>query len=49
MTKFYKDDYADSLNNTDYEFVSEKQYVSLNGLLKPFKGKEEYEALLSEI
>lgn len=47
MNEFYKDEYANTLSLTDYQF--EKQHLSLKGLLKPFKGKSEYEILLQEI
>lgn len=47
MSQNYQEERASTLTPTDYYFA--KQYLSLKGLLKPFKGKGEYEALLNEI
>lgn len=47
MNQLYQEDSASTLTPIDYNFV--RQYPSLKGLLKPFKGKGEYEALLAEI
>lgn len=47
MSKFYEEDYADTLSTSDYLFA--RQHLSLKGLLKPFKGKGEYETILQEI
>jgi len=47
MSQIYAEDDANTLSPKDYYFV--RQYPSLKGLLKPFKGKGEYEALLEEI
>ncbi|WP_392562225.1 DUF3158 family protein [Orbus sturtevantii] len=47
MSQIYEEDYADTLSPTDYQFA--KQHLTLKGLLKPFKGKGEYETLLQEI
>lgn len=47
MSQIYAEDDANTLSPKDYYFV--RQSPSLKGLLKPFKGKGEYEALLVEI
>lgn len=47
MNQHYQENRASTLTPSDYYFV--KQYPSLKGLLKPFKGKGEYEALLVDI
>lgn len=47
MNEFYKDEYANTLSSADYQFAI--QHLSLKGLLKPFKGKGEYETILQEI